>query len=82
MAEFTKDGQAFVQIGVTAMRDRATGKFLPSRPLYIKVDANEIDSQTGLYHGEQELINDVAGVFADKMKKYITETKRMNKKRK
>ena len=29
-------GEKYIQVGITALRDPATGKFLPSVPLFIK----------------------------------------------
>ena len=78
MAEQAKNGEWFVQVGVTAMRDPGTGEFLPARPLYIKVDEQEIDRSTGLSAGENVALQDVARIFADKFKQYhegIQETK-------
>ena len=77
MAEKTTSGEYFVQCGVTALRDPATGEFLPSLPLYVKVPAEEVDQQTGLAECEKDLCADIAGVFADKFKKYVQENRQV-----
>ncbi len=60
----------FIQIGTTAMRDPGTGDFLPSVPLYVKVDdAAKVDTVLidgcTLYHS-----------LADKFGQYVRETKK------
>lgn len=56
--------EEYIQIGVTAMRDSATGGFLPSVPLYIKADdaAKEV---------EQQMFKEAGKSLAGMMKKYI-----------
>lgn len=56
----------FVQVGVTALRDPKTGDFLPSVPLYIKVDDEE--EATAI---QEPLFKDIGGVFAKRMKEYV-----------
>lgn len=53
--------ETYIQIGVTALRS-PTGEFLPSVPLYIKTD--EAVKASGLTSPEEDLIHDVASVFA------------------
>lgn len=38
--------EKYIQVGVTAMRDPATGEFLPAVPLYIKADPQIWPRQT------------------------------------
>lgn len=71
MAERSSSGEYFVQVGVTALRNPATGEFLPSVPLYIKANVDDIDSKTDLSRGEREICSDIAGIFADKFDQYI-----------
>ncbi len=60
--------QKFIQVGVTALRDPATGEFLPAVPLYIEAtDAARAD--------EQSLIDDVGKLFAARMKAYVEANK-------
>lgn len=54
----------FVQVGFTALRDPATGDFLPAVPLYIEATEETKAS-------EAAAIKDISRVFADKMKQYI-----------
>lgn len=54
----------FIQIGITALRDPATGGFLPAVPLYIEATTEAIDA-------EAAMIQDIGKVFAEKMKQYI-----------
>lgn len=53
----------YIQIGVTALRDHATGNFLPAVPLYIK-------AEDGAEEGRQKLINDVGKLLAHRIKAY------------
>ena len=54
----------YIQIGVTALRDPATGGYLPAIPLYIKADEQAKEA-------EQRLINDLGHLFARQMKAYM-----------
>lgn len=56
--------EEYIQIGVTALRDPATGGFLPAVPLYIKATPEARQS-------EAAMIDDIASIFKDKMKQYI-----------
>ena len=56
----------YIQIGVTALRDRATGGFLPAVPLYIKADDSAIA-------GEEKLIQDLGKLLAQRMRRYKEE---------
>ena len=55
--------ERFIQIGVTALRDPATGEFLPAVPLYIK-------AEDGAVEGEEKLIEDIGKLFAQRMRQY------------
>lgn len=54
----------FVEIGFTALRDPATGEFLPAVPLYIE----ETEDAKG---SESTMIKDIGCVFAEKFKQYV-----------
>jgi len=56
--------QKFIQIGITALRDPATGGFLPAVPLYIEATEDATAA-------ESAMIYDIGKVFAEKMKQYI-----------
>ena len=56
--------EEYIQIGVTAMRDPATGGFLPSVPLYIKAD-------DAAKEAEKKMFNDLGKDLARMMRKYI-----------
>ena len=57
----------FIQIGVTAARDPATGDFLPAVPLYIeKTDAAQKSAET--------LIDDIQSLFAARFAAYMNGT--------
>ncbi len=45
--------ERFIQVGVTALRDPATGAYLPAVPLYIK-------AESGAAETEQKVIEDIA----------------------
>ena len=71
MVERSASGECFVQVGVTALRDAATGEFLPSTPIYIKVDAAEVDRRTQLAKCEIDLNTGIADVLAQKFCEYV-----------
>lgn len=54
----------YIKVGFTAMRDPATGNFLPAVPLYI-------ESTQETAKNEENLINDIRKVFAEKYKQYV-----------
>lgn len=56
--------EKYIQVGVTALRDPATGEFLPAVPLYIKAEDGAEESQ-------EKLISDLGHVFALQIKKYL-----------
>ena len=56
--------EKYIQVGVTALRDPATGDFLPSVPLYVKADEATEEA-------EKQMINDLGKALAGMMKKYI-----------
>lgn len=68
MAQGLKPGERLVQIGQTALR-APDGSFLPSRPLYIVVEAAEADSAAPT--GAADPLTDIAGIFADKFAQYV-----------
>lgn len=55
--------EKYIQVGVTALRDPATGKFLPAVPLYIK-------AEEGAEEAEEKLIEDLGKLFAQRIKAY------------
>ena len=54
----------YIQVGVTALRDPATGDYLPAVPLYIKDEGNAADEQ-------QRLIDDIGHLLALRFKQYV-----------
>ena len=56
--------ERYIQIGVTALRNPATGEFLPAVPLYIRADA-------GAEEAEQKVIEDIGNLLAQRMKQYM-----------
>lgn len=56
--------EEFIQIGYTALRDPATGDYLPAVPLYIK-------ASDGAAEAEQKVIEDIGNLFAMRMKAYM-----------
>lgn len=56
--------ERYIQVGVTALRDPATGGYLPAVPLYIKADEKAVQA-------EQRLIDDLGHLFALQMKAYM-----------
>lgn len=76
MALRDNNGRHFVQCGVTALRDPATGGFLPAVPLYIEVDASEVEPRTGLAACEEKLVFDIGQVMADKFGQYVRANRR------
>ena len=56
--------EEFIQVGFTALRDPATGGFLPAVPLYVRATQETTAAET-------EMLDDIATLFKDKMKQYI-----------
>lgn len=55
--------ERFIQVGVTALRDPATGDFLPAVPLYIKAEGGAVEA-------EEKLIHDIGSLLAARMRQY------------
>lgn len=55
--------EEYIQVGVTALRDPATGGYLPAVPLYIKADESA-------KLAEQSLIEDLGHLIAHQIKEY------------
>ena len=55
--------EKYIQVGVTARRNPATGEFLPAVPLYIK-------AEDGAEAGEEKLIEDIGKLLAERMRRY------------
>lgn len=55
--------ERYIQVGVTAMRDPATGDYLPAVPLYIR-------AEDGADAGEEKLVEDIGKLLADRMRRY------------
>lgn len=53
----------YIPVGVTALRDPATGDYLPAVQLYIKAEEDAEEA-------EQRLINDLGRLFAHQIKAY------------
>ena len=56
--------ETFIQVGFTALRDPASGGYLPAVPLYIK-------AEDGAEEAEQGLIDDIGNLLARRMKAYV-----------
>lgn len=56
--------EEYIQVGFTALRDPATGDYLPAVPLYIKAEG-------GATEAEQKAIDGLANLLARRMKAYI-----------
>jgi hypothetical protein len=55
--------EKYIQVGVTALRDPATGGYLPAVPLYIK-------AEDGAEEAEEKLIEDLGKLFAQRFRAY------------
>ena len=55
--------EKYIQVGVTALRDPATGDFLPAVPLYIK-------AEDGSEEAEEKLIEDIGKLLAERIRRY------------
>ena len=55
--------ERYIQVGVTALRDPATGGYLPAVPLYIR-------AEEGAEEAEERLITDLGRLMADRMHRY------------
>lgn len=56
--------EEYIEVGVTALRDPATGGYLPAVKLYIKADESAKEAQANL-------IEDLGHLFAHQIKAYI-----------
>ena len=56
--------ERYIQVGVTALRDPATGGFLPAVPLYIRADESAVAAQAQLHE-------DLGKLLAERMRKYV-----------
>lgn len=54
----------YIQVGFTALRDPATGDFLPAVPLYIK-------AENGAEESQEKLISDLGSLMASRIKAYM-----------
>ena len=63
--------EKYIQVGVTALRDPATGEFLPAVPLYIK-------AEDGAEEAEEKLIDDIAKLMAERIRRYKAACKAAN----
>lgn len=72
---------AFVQVGVTALRDE-DGKFLPAKALYVAVDRADLNSRTGSSPGETELLGNIEEVLAEKYAAYVAGCRQLERLRK
>ena len=54
----------YIQVGVTALRNPATGEFVPAVPLYIKAEG-------GAEEAEEKLIEDIGNLMAHRIKAYM-----------
>lgn len=61
----------YIQVGVTALRDPATGEFLPAVPLYIK-------AEDGAEEAEEKLIEDIGKLMAERIRRYKAACKAAN----
>ena len=57
----------YIEVGFTALRDPATGEFLPAVPLYIEKTSAAVAD-------EAALVKDLGKLFAHKMKSYMEST--------
>ena len=74
MAERLRENERLVCIGQTALR-APDGTPLKAVPMYIKVNASDVNPEDDMTDGERKLIADVGGLFAEKMKAYIQGSK-------
>lgn len=63
--------EKYIQVGVTALRDPATGEFLPAVPLYIKAG-------DGAEEAEEKLIEDIGKLMAERIRRYKAACKAAN----
>ena len=61
--------EKYMQIGVAALRNPATGEFYPSFPLFMRKSDEAISSR-------ERAIQGIAQIFADKIRQYEAECKR------
>jgi len=70
--------EKYICVGSTALR-APDGSFLPSVPLYVKVEENTADNDTGLSTGETGLYDDIGASLLPLYKNYINGVKLFEK---
>lgn len=76
------DGKlAFVQVGVTALRDE-DGQFLPATPLFVAVERDDLNPCTGQAPGEEELVGNISTILAEKFGTYVAGIRQLERIRK
>jgi len=78
MIETLKATERIVCVGQTALRS-PSGDFLPSVPLYIKVDEGDVIPKTNISRGESGLIDNIAEVLMPKFKQYVAGVKALKR---
>lgn len=63
--------EQFTEIGLTALRDPATGEYLPAIPLFVRTEDLGDKGPSGLPSAEEKALKDVGAIFAANMKRYI-----------
>ena len=65
-----KQKEVFLKIGDSALR-APDGSILQSIPIYVRVPAEDVDENTGIYKGEEPLIEATADAVKDLVRNYI-----------
>lgn len=65
-----ESGEVFKQVGVMGLRG-PKGEIVENQPIYIKISKKEIDPNTGTLPVEEQALDDVAKIFAEKFKQYV-----------
>ena len=70
----TADGQILKEIGQVAFRN-AAGDFTGKKSIYIKVSPEKVNPETQMLPQEENTVNEIAKLFAEKFGQYVKECK-------
>lgn len=71
----TVDGEILKEIGQVAFRN-AAGEFTGKKSIYIKVSPEKLNPKTQMLPQEENTVNEIAKLFAEKFGQYVNECKK------
>ena len=71
----TADGEILKEIGQVTFRN-AAGEFTEKKAIYIKVSPEKLNPETQMLPQEENTVNEIAKLFAEKFGQYVNECKK------